>query len=421
MNYSMRWFIKFFVFFAFLGGDFMPPLCAATSTTRPMKRKKKRSLKKKKRPRKIRTKVRRKIFYPKFSRTLSKFFDHSDDQSPSGSPCIWQGESLIPFDELILSWNALRPASGKITFFVSVKHSDWSPWHRLAEWGADSQKTFVNKLNPYVHTKYVKVEMQRNLFATAFRIKAVFSDGASKRSLNALFACISNMPMFRQNRTVPAKPSLLVKGVPQQSQMVIDHPRAKDLCSPASTSMIVQYFANKLYTGKGPLGMHDYVIDFAGKVHDDGVLGIYGNWPLNVAQAHDASNGHIFYRVERLNSFNELYDYISKEIPVAVSVRRLKGGATPYSKGHFMVVVGWDNITSSVICIDPAFRSNRKTLKRYKLAHFLNAWALSRNLSYIPMPKNGIGQWQENITASLSLKPPAPEADLIPVNLALET
>lgn len=391
MNCRLRGFLSFFVLIA------VTLTCMPRTLVGRVYTKKKSSLSRKKRRRVVRKKTVQTtaVVHPKFSRTLSKFFDHSENPTPETDHFIWEGGSPLPFNELILSWNALRPTTGKITFFVSVKHNNWSPWHRLAEWGADTQKTFVNKLNPYVHTKYVKVEMQRNIVASEFRIKAVFSDGASKRSLNALFACISNMSMFRVNKSVPEKPSLLVKGVPQQSQMVIDHPRNKDLCSPASTSMIVQYFANKLYGGTGPLGMPDYVVDFADKVHDNGVLGIYGNWPLNVAQAHDASNGNIFYRVERLNSFHELYEYLSKEIPVAVSVRRLKGGATPYSAGHFMVVVGWDSAKDAVICIDPAFHGNRKTLKRYKLRHFLNAWALSRNLSYIPMPKHGIWQWQE--------------------------
>jgi hypothetical protein len=389
MNCSVRGVAGLFLLFTFFSLNTASTIYGKTA------QKKSAHSKHSKKRRHIKNRIRRKVVYPKFSRTLSKFFDHTNDQSSDLAHCIWETESAIPFDELILSWNALRPAEGHITFYVSVKHNDWSPWHRLAEWGADTQKTFVNKLHPYVHTKFVKVEMQKNTVASAFKIKAAFSNGASKRSLNALFACISNMRLFRQNRMAPEKPSLLVKGVPQQSQMVLDHPRAKDLCSPASTTMIVQYFANKLYGSRGILGMHDHVIDFADKVHDDGVLGIYGNWPLNVAQAHDASNGNIFYRVERLNSFNELYDYLSKEIPVAVSVRRLKGGATPYSKGHFMVVVGWDSAKNSVICIDPAFKGNRRTLKRYKLPHFLTAWGLSRNLSYIPMPKHGILQWQE--------------------------
>ncbi len=402
MNCSSSKFIRFLAFFMmlFMGIGLNTPIDASTHQIGKTSRKNKRK-KRSRRNRSMRKKVTHNIIYTKFSRTLSKFFDHEQDPIPESNYYVWQGESKIPFDELILSWNALRPAQGHITFYVSVKHEaekDFSPWHRLAEWGSDSQKTFTNQLNPYVHTKYVKVEMQRDLVASAFKIKAVFSEGASKRSLNALFACISNMKMFRHNRSIPEKSSLLIKGVPQQSQMVVDHPRYKELCSPASTSMIVQYFANKLYGGMGSQRMQDYVYDFAEKVHDDGVLGIYGNWPLNVAQAHDASNGNIFYRVERLNNFAELYDYLSKEIPVAVSVRRLKGGATPYRGGHFMVVVGWDSTRNSVICIDPAFRGNRKTLKRYNLSHFLTAWALSRNLSYIPMPKHGIWQWQETVS-----------------------
>ena len=140
--------------------------------------------------------------------------------------------------------------------------------------------------------------------------------------------------------------------------------------------------------------MRDYLADFAGKVHDNGI-NIYGNWLLNVAQAHDSSQGKIFYRVERLNSFNELYDYLRKEIPVAVSVRKLKGGATPYSNGHFMVIVGWNRAKNAVICIDPAFKGNRATLKSYRINHFLTAWALSRNLSYIPIPREN---WQWEVT-----------------------
>jgi hypothetical protein len=52
-----------------------------------------------------------------------------------------------------------------------------------------------------------------------------------------------------------------------------------------------------------------------------------------------------------------------------------------------MVVVGWNRDRQSVICIDPAFRSNAKTLKAYKIGNFLRAWGRSVNLSYVPTPK----------------------------------
>lgn len=340
--------------------------------------------------------------YPDYSHTYSKFFDSSapstdtlntnTNDTSNEITSIWENNNTAVFDELILSWNALRPEEGKISFFVSIKHDTWSPWHRIAEWGPNFQRTFINKLNPYVHTKHVRVEMQRGRLAKGFKIKAVFSNGAKKESLNALFACVSNMKQFKISRAVINKPTLAIRGVPQQSQM-INHPRAQDLCSPASTSMIINYFARKLYGPKDDIvkaNMRDFLSDFAPKVHDNGI-DIYGNWLLNVAQAHDSSQGKIFYRVVRLNNFNELYNYLSKEIPVAVSVRSLTGGATPYANGHFIVVVGWNNTKKRVICIDPAFKKNKATLKSYKISHFLAAWGRSRNLTYIPIPRENWG------------------------------
>ena len=70
-------------------------------------------------------------------------------------------EKKIPFNELILSWNAKRPLKGKLSFFVSVKHNYWSRWDKLAEWSHNGQQTFVNSRSPFVHTKHVKIEVKR--------------------------------------------------------------------------------------------------------------------------------------------------------------------------------------------------------------------------------------------------------------------
>ena len=72
---------------------------------------------------------------------------------------------------------------------------------------------------------------------------------------------------------------------------------------------------------------------------------------------------------------------------MAVSVRRLRGGATPYASGHFLVVVGWNRQKRRVVCLDPAFGSNRLVLKAYRLQDFLRAWHRSMNLAYVPMPR----------------------------------
>lgn len=329
------------------------------------------------------TKIRRKGH---FSKTLSKFIPKNLD-ARKRSLVLWHQKTPMNFNELIFSWNAFRPTSGAITFWVSVKHSSWSPWHRLAQWGSRDQRTFVNKRNSFVHTKHVRVEMQRGRMAKQFRIKATFSGTSSVKNVKALFACISNSKNFREP-TRFNKPSTIIRNVPHQSQMELDHKRSQDLCSPTSLSIVTHYFMNKLYGGTFHFReIHDYVVDFAEKVHDNGYLDIYGNWILNVAEAYQASQGDVFYRVERMNSFNELYGYLTKKIPIAVSVRKLKGGATPYANGHFVVVVGWDKKKQSVICIDPAFKPSRSTVRAYNIKDFLKAWGLSRNLSYVPLLK----------------------------------
>lgn len=323
-----------------------------------------------------------------FSKTISKFF------SPAELPAVeawqvpevvWQKAGTDPFNELIVSWNALRPKNGYMTVWVSVKLREWTAWHRLAQWGQDYQRTFVNKLNPYVHTKHCRVEMQRGALGRGFRIRVTFHQGANPKNLKACFACMSRLKDFKLMYPRIKLPSVAIKGFPRQSQLVINHERCKDLCSPVSTSMMVAYFYQRFYGMKPDNPMQNYVIDFAEKSHDQGYLDIYGNWILNVAQAFDSCNGDVFFRVERLNSFYDLYHCLAQKIPVAVSVRRLIGGATPYRKGHILVVVGWNRQKKCVICMDPAFKTTKQTLRAYPLRRFLRAWARSNNLSYVPL------------------------------------
>lgn len=325
-----------------------------------------------------------------FSITLSKFINE-DEQKSLPNEIIWQDTTPLPFNELIFSWNALRPTTGKFTFYVSVlSNLQWSPWHRIAEWKPRGQQTFVNKKHPFVHTKHVRVEMQKHHTGEGFRIKTVFHDGAPKNNLKALFACVTNSKHFQKTPRMFNEESSCITNVPRVSQMKLSHSRAGDLCSPSSLIMITHYFAKQLFPAVPYYNLDDHAVDFAEKVHDNGYLDIYGNWVLNVAEAFNASQGDIFYRVERLNGFASLYQKIKNKIPVAVSVRRLKGGATPYANGHFLIVIGWNNQKKRVICIDPAFSPAARTLRSYALRDFLRAWELSRNLSYVPLVKESL-------------------------------
>ncbi|MFH0898810.1 MAG: C39 family peptidase [bacterium] len=320
-----------------------------------------------------------------FSKTYSKFLKHNP-KNIKKKTYIWSAKTFHPFDELILSWNAKRPTQGFITFWISLFHKKWSGWHKIAEWGSNYQLTFANKKNPLVHSTYVKIQTQKGLQAQGFKIRAVFNNGAQMKNLHALFACCSDLKKFKRTSPNFNLPSTMIQGVPLQSQMVLDHYRAHHLCSPTSLSMIISYF-NKTLGIPPQQSLHDYSIDFAEKVHDLSPLNIFGSWPLNIAQAYHETYGNIFYRTERLNNFYDLYRRLVNKIPVAVSVRKLKNGATPYSNGHFLVVIGWDRSKQSIICLDPAFSPTSTIVKKYKLSDFLKAWGRSYYLSYIPLPK----------------------------------
>jgi hypothetical protein len=309
------------------------------------------------------------------------------------SEYIWEEPWTKPFNELIISWNAKRPKVGKYTFYVSLKNGKWSPWKRLAEWGAGSQKTFVNTKDRFIHTKHVRVETQRKVRARGFRVKVVTKNGAPLESVKALFASLSRLNQFHIDSFPYHFSSKLIKNVPRCSQMWVDHERCGDFCSPTSTSIIVRYLNQKMDGNKKKkyLQLRGQVKSFAKRTHDDSYLDIHGNWILNVAEAYGDTGCRAFFKTVRLNSFKELYGYLRRNIPVAVSVRGwLKGGYKNYKDGHFIVVVGWNQKKQAVLCVDPVFRNARKMLRAYRVKDFMKAWGRSKNLSYIAMPHRAI-------------------------------
>ena len=305
---------------------------------------------------------------------------------------VWVEEKTNPFSELIVSWNARRPKKGRFDFYVSVGNpklfsGGWSPWRKLAEWGVNGQKTLSSARDRLVHVKHVRVEMQRGARGRGYRVKAVARNGADLKDVRTLFANQSYSQNFKTITMPNTLPSFVLNNVPRQSQMKVKHKRRGDFCSPTSTSMIVRYFNNKFSKNVKQRALDEQVKTFARKSHDDNYLDIYGNWILNSAQAYNDSFGKVAYRVERLNSFEELYGYLKKGIPVAVSIRGwLRGGYKNYKDGHFVVVVRWSQKRRAVICVDPVFRSWGKMLRAYREKDFLRAWGKSRNLSYIATP-----------------------------------
>jgi len=327
-----------------------------------------------------------------FSRTYSK--QVTENSNNTETSYVWHKDGVMPFDELIVSWNAIRPCTGKYTIFTRVKGKKWSGWLKYAEWGAMRQQSFSYSKDDVAQLNMVTVALKGGVLATEFEVKVEACGGAHLANLHKLYACLSNINKYVEAKVSPGLMSGFVDMVPQQSQKLLKHQRAKDMCSPTATSTVLSYFLEKLEKNEGGWVSSNSSIlrtvidpvDFAALVHDDG-HDIYGNWVLNMAQAYDISGGKVPCCVERLASFDELYTYLRCDRPVVVSVQGpLKGSASPYQHGHLMVVIGWDALAKRVLCIDSAFGSNNTTKVWYDIDAFCKAWGRRKNLSYVFMP-----------------------------------
>lgn len=297
----------------------------------------------------------------------AEIYHHSFDASD------WEQETPAPFDELLISWNAERPAVGAYSLYVSVKVEDWSPWQLYATWGASSQKGYITTNDGCpVRVYQDAVEVLEGKKGQAFRVRVVAEEGASLDNFKMLHVCASDMA------SVAPKPFVKEVGdvdlsVAGLSQMALSDERRERLCSPTSTTAVVRYLQQS--NALDP-------IQFAESVWDAG-FDIFGNWVFNAAGAYAALGKEHSCWVERLSGFEEIYDSLKEGMPVVISVRSpLPGSAKTYKSGHLIVVKGYDSEKEEVLCMDPAFSADGETLAAYALDDLMAAWSRRQCIAY---------------------------------------
>ena len=287
-------------------------------------------------------------------------------------------ERTRPFDELIFSWNGMRPKIGKWTFWASIFAEEWSPWIKYAEWSSKLQKTFKHAPQGSKVESFQDAVYPKDGLCDAFQVKVTAEDGADLKLLDALFVCLSDLSSHAVSVPQETLRTVLLPNVPRRSQLKLEHPRYLDFCSPTATSTAINYLLGAKKTDP---------IAFAEKIHDD-EFDIYGNWILNTAQAFQELGGKFRCRVERLSSFSMLHSFLVRGLPVIVSIRGpLAGSYRPMTFGHLICVIGYDDEQQKVHCIDSGFPEDDQTNVSYPLKDFLDAWARRQNLAYVFTPK----------------------------------
>lgn len=281
------------------------------------------------------------------------------------------------FNQLIFSWNALRPKRGYFSFYVQPRYAltkEWGKWYKMIDWGNDIQQSYCDIKRNETSYVYVRLEMPIGKLADGFKLKVVPVKHANLSDLRMLGVSIADFSKFNIEKikdTINLQ-STEIRNIPKKSQMVIDDPDCKRMCSPTSLSMMVSHFSNTNVDGVG----------FAKKVYDKG-LDSYGSWPFNTAAAFELCPAY-YFRVTRLNSFKDLHSNLLLGYPVVVSVRgKINGAPQDYNQGHLILVIGWDKNNKEVIVHDPAFSDNPQVKVKYEISSFLRAWERSHRLAYI--------------------------------------
>lgn len=287
---------------------------------------------------------------------------------------LWEENETQLFDELIVSWNGSRPRTGGFVLSLSIRREGrWSAWYPYARWESVGQSG--GDVEAHIEGVSIKqdiLSLKQGSEASGFRVKVEAFNSASTQEFNQLHVCAT-----RANSVLTETPlssfSRVKLDVPPVSQMLVNHPRRKDLCSPTSTSAVVGYL----------LGAKVDPFLFANQARDE-AFDIFGNWVLNTAHASSLLGSGWSCWVERVAGFHDIYQRLVCHTPVVVSVKgELQGAPLPYSNGHLIVVRGFDPATRKVLCIDPAFASHQETEVEYAWEDFMEAWSRRRCLSYL--------------------------------------
>lgn len=289
------------------------------------------------------------------------------------------GHTGVPeFTQLIFAWNAFRPEKGHFSFWVQARNAltkEWGKWHKMIDWGAGVQCSYTSPSDGHTQYLHVRLETENNKFADGFRIKVLPHEGATLDYVHGVAASTSNFTLFKPeaiDKHLKQLASVRISQVPQLSQFALKHANKDRICSPTSCTMLMRFLLKEQID---PL-------EFADKVFDTG-LNAYGSWPFNTAHAFERAAGAMWFLPVRLNSFQDLHHQLNRGIPVVVSVRgRILRAPKPYPNGHLLVVVGFDARRQEVICHDPAFSNNAKTVQRYAVSEFIRAWERSYRLAY---------------------------------------
>jgi hypothetical protein len=304
----------------------------------------------------------------------------------------WTGpevEAAFPFDELIASFNVTTPGSTGVTLDVRVEQDGaWSPWMYLQSWG----KTLTPVDRP-AHWDGGRVRVDTMFLdkpATRYQARVSFASfeydpKAPRPAIRRLSVCYSGMVtdpdrrarILRSSNDPTTRPSTIGNwardlSVPFRGQGEDRNPKVirKLICSPTSTSMVLQYYGFDRPTVENATAIYDPYND------------LFGNWGRAISRAGDFG---LDAYLARFRNWDQVHAMIARGVPVIASIRfkrgEVKGFLYEFTRGHLLVIRGFKP-NGDVIVNDPA-RKDQGNGVVYKADEMAKAWFNHGGVGYV--------------------------------------
>ena len=304
----------------------------------------------------------------------------------------WTGpqvETEFQFTDFIASFNATTPPDSGVTLDVRVEQDGvWSPWVYLQSWGktlTPPDRT-THWDNGHVSIDTLMLDKPATQYQCRIRLISFDTDAKSPRpSVRRLSVCYSGVVADPQRRekilkgskdptTQPVSPGEWARDlpVPFRGQGDVKNPKSirKLICSPTSTSMVLQYYGIDRTTLENATAIYDPQYD------------MFGNWGRAVARAGELG---LDAYLMRFRNWDQVHQMIARGVPVIASIRfrkgEVKGFLYEFTKGHLLVIRGFKP-NGDVIVNDPA-RKDKGNGVVYSADELAKAWFNHGGVGYI--------------------------------------
>ncbi len=312
----------------------------------------------------------------------------SDGPEPAKTGYIFTSreiETPFPFNDLVPSWNVDTDGGGFYVLLRVGRTSDdfWSPWYYLGSWGDAPQPAakVMEDASGFINIDYFQSKGRFNRVQYAFHLR--LNDGRTGPMIRRVCLACSNTlddaelaRKFRR-RIDPGPKEKWARRlpVPFRSQKWEDEKIRGSICSPTSTSMVLEY-----------RGVKHPTLDVCRRIWDPEYK-LYGNWWRAVQGAY--SFGVPGY-LRRFGDWDAVKCLISHDQPIIASIKVKRGQlrSAPYrqSDGHLLVITGFTE--DGDVCVnDPAAETAEKGRAVYARQDMENIWLANGGVGYILEPR----------------------------------